>query len=404
MRSVVRLSILALAAASAAACRRDGQNGPNDPSGQGYASGGPSKGPGPDLKASIAQIKVQPPKGIRRAFDAMSRDEDISPGVREFAQGFAEAEWGGSGFVVQDGSRDGMYRIVTNRHVAAGGEEARVSFDGGDSFQKAEIAFISDDVDIAVLLVNGQRPGFALGKAAEGMAIAAAGYPGLNGTPVWQVTQGNVSNVCLKESTFIEDAPDRCWLQHTAAIDRGSSGGPLLGNGAVVGVNTAFLGERHSMFVAIPSEHVGNALRLTNQARSRKGDAAWMRDELSRSCRAVFAELTSSSPKFELIASRLSYRLVEKTGLDAVAAMDHPLMTRLFLIDPFRAMQSSLAFMLKRFIASRGVVSAEECRGVNPNDDVLDQTRPVRITLPANGKPIEVGFRFERGAWRLSDI
>jgi serine protease Do len=403
----MRISIFAaFCAAVVLGCKRDDRPPPNEPPGGYYGQPMAPAGGGraPDFRASIAQVKVRPPKGIRNAFDAMSRDGDIAPPVREFAQGFAEAEWGGSGFVVQDNSGDGMLRIVTNRHVAAGGEEAHVSFDGGDSYQKADIAFISDDVDLAILFVSGQRPGFPLGRASEAQSVSAAGYPGLNGKPVWQVTQGNVSNVCLKESSFIADAPERCWLQHTAPIDPGSSGGPLLAGGVVVGVNTAFLGDRHSMFVALPSEHVSTALRLTNLARAHKGDAAWMRDELSKSCRAIFAELTSGSPKFDLIASRLSYRMVEKVGIDAVAAMDHPLMIQLFLVDPFRAMQSSLAFMIKRYIMGRGVVSADECRGINPNDDVLDMSRAVRITLPANGKPVEASFRFERGAWRLSDI
>lgn len=383
-----------------------GRSSPNVPGPGGYygQSATPAGGQAQDPRTSIAMVKVRPPKGIRNAFDAMSRDDDYPPEIREFARGYAESEWGGSGFVVQDGSRDGMFRVVTNRHVAAGGEDAQVSFDGGDSFQRAEIAYISDEVDVAVLLVNGQHPGFLLGRATEGMPVWAAGYPGLNGKQVWQVTQGNISNSCLKESSFIEDAPDRCWFQHTAAIDPGSSGGPLLANGTVVGVNTALLGERHSMFVAVPSDHVSNAMRLTNQARANRGDAAWMRAELSRSCRAIFAELTSGSPKFDLISSRLSYRLVENVGIDAVQAVGHPAVMRLFFFDPFRAMQSSLALVLKQYVAKRGVVPTEVCQSINPNDDVLDLTRPVRITLPADGKPLEASFRFERGAWRLSDL
>lgn len=141
----------------------------------------------------------------------------------------------GSGFVL-----DKNGHIVTNQHVVDGAEQVSVVF-GGDERRRAEVVGEDASTDVAVLQVDapeGLLTPLTLGDSAAaevGEPVIAIGNPLDVGT---SATTGIVSGIGrpikAPNGFTIDDA-----IQTDAAINPGSSGGPLLdARGAVIGVNS----------------------------------------------------------------------------------------------------------------------------------------------------------------------
>lgn len=133
----------------------------------------------------------------------------------------------GSGFLI---SADG--KIVTNHHVIKDAHSAVVKLSNGAFFPVSGVIASDVDKDLAIIKVSGRNlPFLELGDADNlhvGDHVLAIGSPlGLEGT----VSDGIVS--ALRDVTKMK------WIQTTAPVSRGNSGGPLLDmSGHVVGVIT----------------------------------------------------------------------------------------------------------------------------------------------------------------------
>jgi S1-C subfamily serine protease len=133
----------------------------------------------------------------------------------------------GSGFLV---SADG--EIVTNYHVIKEARSATVKLSNGAFFPVSGILISDAERDLAILKVNGKNlPFLRLGNLDNlhvGDHVVAIGSPlGFEGT----VSDGIVS--------AFRDVASRKWIQTTAPVSHGNSGGPLLDmNNEVVGVVT----------------------------------------------------------------------------------------------------------------------------------------------------------------------
>jgi tetratricopeptide (TPR) repeat protein len=155
----------------------------------------------------------------------------------------------GSGFVVEP---DGT--VVTNYHVIRGADRAKVKFTDGRHFNVKGVYAYDAARDVAVLAVPGKNlPTLTLGDSdgpAIGAAVVAIGNP--------QGFENTVSEGILSGRRELEG--DQPFLQHTAPISPGSSGGPLLDtDGNVVGVNTlAYYGQ--NLNFAVPSNFVKTLL------------------------------------------------------------------------------------------------------------------------------------------------
>ncbi len=200
----------------------------------------------------------------------------------------------GTGFLVRWRAPDGTVeaRVVTNAHVMSGAPEAFVYTSEGmrsddpdavnpkrgaaktDTREhwRATVLRTSDDDDIAVLRVSPAAPGmpktglsFRLSPPKEQEAVVAAGFPGIGGQPAFQISKGNVSNAELGTSVH----PFSMYIQHTAPIDPGNSGGPLIdGSARLLGVNTFKVRNRESVGIAIPTARVQLALIRAGDRRS----------------------------------------------------------------------------------------------------------------------------------------
>jgi serine protease Do len=151
-------------------------------------------------------------------------------------------EESGSGVLVRPEGRPGTY-VLTNNHVIANAAPAQITVSLADGRVLRPAQVIADpESDVALLRLDGadRLPVAALGDSDAvrvGQWVLAIGSPfGLNQT----VTHGIISarergEVSLGDTIRIKD-----FLQTDAAINPGSSGGPLLNlDGEVIGLNTA---------------------------------------------------------------------------------------------------------------------------------------------------------------------
>jgi S1-C subfamily serine protease len=158
------------------------------------------------------------------------------------AAGSRSIEESGSGVITRlDGHRE--YFVFTNNHVVAGAvaQKIIVHLADGRLFRPTRV-WSDPETDVAVLGLDAalSLPTAALGDSDRlqvGNWVLAMGSPfGLNQT----VTHGIISakdrgQVSLGSTIRIKD-----FLQTDAAINPGSSGGPLINlNGEIVGINTA---------------------------------------------------------------------------------------------------------------------------------------------------------------------
>jgi S1-C subfamily serine protease len=149
-----------------------------------------------------------------------------------------------SGFLVEGG------RVVTNAHVVDGISRVEV-YDAKEKLlgTAQHLEALSPAADLAVLpAVQGAPAGLPLADddPEVGEAILAIGSPrGLTHT----VSDGLVS--------AMREMNGRRWIQISAPISEGSSGGPVLNRrGEVVGVSVAILTEGQNLNFAIPARQV----------------------------------------------------------------------------------------------------------------------------------------------------
>jgi len=179
----------------------------------------------------------------------------------------------GSGFLVSDS--EGNQYIVSNDHVTQKSGTITVIFREEDGsmrrFENMVVLAYDALYDLSVLgfsmgrKINRQGLKIDIGKVANEEKVSAAGFPGLS----WKFSEG----VILENNTpAYRSGTVASFLTHTAFVDHGSSGGPLLRlqqnlhtGWAVIGVNTLKTenGPGHS----IPSERI---VGLLNAAAAKK--------------------------------------------------------------------------------------------------------------------------------------
>lgn len=185
----------------------------------------------PIAKAFTGEVEV---KTARNSSVVLGRDlklEEVVALVKPSVVYLEGSKRSGTGFLVTD---TGL--IATNAHLARDEESLRVRLPGGLEFE-ADVVYIDDDVDIALVKVAGSNfPHLVLADAStvqQGQAVFAVGNPGA--AMLFSVTRGIVSGV----EKFPNAGPGT-WIQTDAQLNPGNSGGPLVNMlGQVVGITTS---------------------------------------------------------------------------------------------------------------------------------------------------------------------
>ncbi len=197
----------------------------------------------------------------------------------------------GSGFVISPGGY-----ILTNHHVVAGGERTieregqqvtlevevtriEVFFPGDGTRLEARLEATDPELDLAVLSVGGgDLPFIGLGDSdalRPGQPIQVMGFPlgravdvgkraGAAAAPAPQATVSRGSVAALRTG----DEGDARYIQTDAAVQPGSSGGPMVDEqGYAVGVIRMMLGRRPGVAFAIPINRVKDFLQASGHER-----------------------------------------------------------------------------------------------------------------------------------------
>jgi S1-C subfamily serine protease len=173
----------------------------------------------------------------------------IGPAVLSITGHPADRERGqGSGFLI---TPDGF--ALTNSHVARGRQRLRAITEEGDAL---EARLIGDDpaTDLALVrLAARDLPHAELGDSdglQVGQLVIAMGNPfGFRSTVSTGVVSARGRAMRSEQGRLIENV-----VQHTAPLNPGNSGGPLVDSrGRVVGINTAIIAMAQGLGFAVPA-------------------------------------------------------------------------------------------------------------------------------------------------------
>lgn len=154
----------------------------------------------------------------------------------------------GSGVVV---TPDGY--LLTNEHVVQQVEEARVAFVDGRSVS-AVVVGRDPATDLAVLRAQAAALPYARLSTSKplraGQLVVAVGNPlGFESTVSAGVVSALGRSLRSRQGRLIEGI-----VQHTAALNPGNSGGPLVdAKGRVVGINTAIIAQAQGIGFSVPA-------------------------------------------------------------------------------------------------------------------------------------------------------
>jgi serine protease Do len=218
----------------------------------------------------------------------------------------------------------------------------------------------------------------------------------LLGAPSFQLTKGIVSN----EHLVFPDGTDLPHVQHTAAIDPGSSGGPLLGPAReVLGVNTFKLVGRENVNVAVPGSAVVRALEGAETAA--RCDARCRTRLAKDGCLAIATELGRAQPRLASVQRVLGRDLVAAQGIashDEIARTDDQIFAR-FKSSPIATLSEAVARRLVMDVgASGGIHPLETCSDLVAGPDVTKATLAL-----GDGHRRAVTLRWESSRWVLAD-
>ena len=214
----------------------------------------------------------------------------------------------GSGFLLTLRTKDGKDQVVviSNVHVIAGATQVRAKFTDGTELPIEGIAATNFDADVLALAVGSVKAkplALASTQPEAGERLIALGTPlGLEFT----VTDGILSATRRSGNVI--------WLQHSAPISPGSSGGPLLNQkGEVVGVNTfkRVGGENLNFacsFEMVKGLELGKTEKLESWAKTNKKSDP------------NFPVEVKTPPDEEFRQARIDYKMKHKQAVDAAIA------------------------------------------------------------------------------------
>jgi len=239
----------------------------------------------------------------------------------DFLNAFIEGKGFGSGFFVKAGN--GKVYLLTNKHVVLQAATVTVEFSKTDGsrlvYEGGKIVSIAENEDLALIAFPDETNIINVLQLSDiqpedGNTIFSAGYPGMAGKPSWQLGKGIISNSAYRMENIDEENKTTA-IQHTAQIDRGSSGSPLLVADknqklgyAVVGLNTWKIKDRENVNLAIPSSVIVKFI-----SNATKKDIILNNDSLVKTSIQFASDMSHGYKK---ILKYISYDFISKLSVD----------------------------------------------------------------------------------------
>ena len=325
-------------------------------------------------------------------------------GYAKYIDSFLKGTFG-SGFIWY--ADDGKPYIITNRHVVNDYESVNLSFENEDGstseFKNLSVKYIDEEVDFALVSLpeTFKKQGLLFNnkKLLDGDDVFSAGFPGLGGEPSWQFGKGVVSNSTARIKELLNPEISTI-IQHTAQIDGGNSGGPLLVKDSsakagykVCGINTWRAISRQNTNFSIPVTCLNSILR----SKFYKKDS----DDLS-SRLSAFAKKASVRDDFTCIVPFISNECVSKygeKGLKEVLATA-PSKVRSYVVDvfeesPIEGLRSALAYIVWAELDTEERIDAGE---------VKDEAIGKNVKILAGEKSFDSFWIKETGYWKISNF
>ncbi|MDR3020118.1 MAG: serine protease [Treponema sp.] len=319
----------------------------------------------------------------------------------------------GSGFIYSD-ARGNLY-LLTNNHVVDQAFTLAVTFEFTDGtktrIENLSIIATDEENDLAILsFPENEKPvrsglTFLTRQIQEGEDVFSAGFPGLGATPIWQFGRGMVSNASVRFPKSYEDetlmGP---FIQHTAQVDPGNSGGPLLvpqanapAGYAVAGINTLSGLRRQAANYAIPINTVNTFIENSLNPKPETFRAA-----LDERLFKFIEELNSNKTHvFPYIADYLSTTCVGENAEFAMTELYDKANSaiRRIYIDKFDdsvvgAMGYAVAWTIENSVRNRDGIKASI-------KEVKGRDEEYFVTFTINNKDVNSVWVREYGNWRI---
>ena len=326
----------------------------------------------------------------------------------------------GSGFVYV--ASDGSNYVITNRHVVSQAASASIEFENAETgqitkYENLSVLLTDDEVDIAILgFKDGSKPfkkGLTLSQnpISDGTEVWSAGFPGLGSDPVWQLGKGSVTNARARIKDLLDPSISTI-IQHSAQLDGGNSGGPLMvssKNGAagyeVVGINTWKATWRDSTNFAIPVSQIQKMI----QNLQKKSDSLTDSQKVLERMQKLAANLNDSASDFTAIAKYISYERASKQGQKDFEAVIHFAPTKVrntvldaFSHDPAEGLRYASAYQIwEKFSASKNDGKKYSAGEIKSKDG------KITVDFTAEGENpdcVTLTWEKEHGLWRLSEL
>ena len=317
----------------------------------------------------------------------------------------------GTGFVYAD-SVTGKKYVITNRHVVALAQSVTIEFRDNErnvsSYKDCPVAIVDEDIDLAAIaLPDNVTVGslrFADETPTEGRDVFTAGYPGLGDNPSWQFGKGIVSNAHFYDEELSKVGGNTILIQHTAQIDAGSSGSPLLIQSAtdkneylVAGINTWKAYARENANFAIPTADI----RLF--CKKYLSSAHIAKDDI-RQRAETFVGLAEQD--YKEIVPFIAYDYIASVAPSQFDSWYKSFPTnvrkdimRQFKNNPIEGVRMALAYAVREKMRTKKI-------SIEPVDNNSDSNtaETAEVAMKCNGKPATSKWIKEQGEWRLTEL
>ena len=317
----------------------------------------------------------------------------------------------GTGFVYAD-SVTGKKYVITNRHVVALAQSVTIEFRDNErnvsSYKDCPVAIVDEDIDLAAIAlpdnitVGSLR--FADETPTEGRDVFTAGYPGLGDNPSWQFGKGIVSNAHFYDEELSKVGGNTILIQHTAQIDAGSSGSPLLIQSAtdkneylVVGINTWKAYARENANFAIPTADIRLfCKKYLSSAHIAKDDIRQRAETFVGLAEQDYKEMVPFIA-YDYIASVAPSQF--DSWYKSFPSNVRKDIMRQFRNNPIEGVRMALAYAVREKMRTKKI-------SIEPIDNNSDSNtaETAEVAMKCNGKPATSKWIKEQGEWRLTEL
>lgn len=215
----------------------------------------------------------KPPTPTKSEKNPADLFKELAPSVVTVTIKKNGSEGGGTGFLVDN---DGT--IATNHHVIDAASAVRVKFKNGTVYEDVELLLDEASADLALIHINlaapldgGTRPDVVPMHLGDSDAVVVGEHAISIGNPLGlehTLTDGLISSRRIYN--------DKAWIQFSAPISPGNSGGPLFNmRGEVIGISTATLSSfgtsAQNLNLAVPVNELKKLFRPVYPGRHKFG-------------------------------------------------------------------------------------------------------------------------------------